>query len=88
MPTIKWLRDNWFLLAFVFASGSAYAWQEVQRQELSKVVVEQHQILKDQRRVGEAVIRLQAQQGAMAVTQGDIKKKLDLLIELQLKRTR
>lgn len=83
---IKWLSNHWFLLCFVFASGGAAAWQEVQRQTLSSVVTEQHQIIKDQRKTADAIAVIKTKQESAIKHQDDIKKKLDLLIELQLKR--
>lgn len=84
-PTIKWLSNHWFILGFVFASGTAMAWQEVQRQTLSDVVVKQSKI-------NDALMELTVEQAeaksarrAIQESQREIKKKLDLMIELQLR---
>lgn len=79
------LIKYWPILCVVFASGGAFAWQEVQRQGLEKVVIEQHARSLVVQENSKSLIRLQVQQEASAKTQDDIKKKLDLLIELQLK---
>jgi hypothetical protein len=83
---MEWLSKHWFILCFVFASGSAAAWQEVQRRTIERVVIEQHQIVTEQKKYGEALIKLQVQQLGIIQYQRDIRKKIDLLIELQIKR--
>jgi hypothetical protein len=82
---MKWFLTHWPILTFVFASGGAFAWQEVQRQTLADVVIEQHDQAKQQRKYNEAIIKLQVQQTGMKQYQQDIRKKLDFLIQLQLK---
>ncbi len=83
---MPWLLKHWPILALIFASGSAAAWQEIQRQTIADVVIEQHEQAKEQRRYGEALIRLQGSQKGFDRRQVGIEKKLDLLIEMQLKR--
>jgi len=80
------LLKYWPILGVIFASGGAFAWQEVQRQTLEQVVVVQHIRAAVIQENSKALVRLQTQQESAAKSQEDIKKKLDLLIELQLKR--
>ena len=82
---IKWLSNHWFILAFVFSSGGAYAWQEIQRQTIEDVIVKQAQIVEEQHKVNEAVIRLEERSETMRDAQEDITDKLEFIIRLQLK---
>ena len=82
---MNWLKDNWFILSFVFAAGSAFAYQEIQQQSLESVVVDQAQIVEKQVKYGEAIIRLDEKLKAQEKVQQSMDKKLDKLIELQLR---
>lgn len=82
---MKWLRDNWFILSFVFATGSAFAYQEVQQQSLKQVVIDQAVIVQKQKEYGETIIRLDERLKAQDRVQQSIDKKLDKLIDLQLR---
>lgn len=81
---MNWLRDNWFILSFVFASGGAFAYQEIQQQSLKKVIIDQAQIVQQQKAYGETIIRLDERLKSQQDVQQSINKKLDKLIEIQL----
>ncbi len=82
---IKTLLTHWPILTLAFASGGAFAYQEVQRQTLEQVIIDQGKTKIEQKHVKEAVIRLEEGRKFSDMRQKDIQKKLDLLIELQLK---
>jgi cell division protein FtsB len=80
---IKWLSNHWFLLAFVFASGGAAAWQEVQRQSVEELVREQQVLQAEQRKGREVVIRLETTQEAIRDDVTDLKGDVKELLKLQ-----
>lgn len=84
--TLKNLLTHWPILTLVFASGTAFAWQEVQRQTLEQVVITQSAQTTEQKRVNEAVIRLEANQRFSDERERDMQSKLDMLIKLQMER--
>ena len=75
---MEWLKNQWFILAFVFAAGGVSAQQEWRIQQLEAA---NKQAAKDTR----TIIRLEEGQKTLVAKQSDVIKKLDLIIELQLK---
>lgn len=83
---IKSLLVHWPIITLAFSSGGAFAWQEVQRQTIERVVIEQHQQAIKQQSYGDAIIRLQESQKFSDARERAIENKLDMLIKMQLDR--
>lgn len=83
---IKTLLAHWPILALAFSSGGAFAYQEVQRQTLEQVIIDQAKTQIEQKHVKEAVIRLEEGRKFSDIRQKDIQEKLDMLIKMQLER--
>ena len=83
--SIKWLNNHWFLLAFVFATGSAAAWQEVQRQTLEDVIIDQKSIQSEQHLTAKAIIRIEEQVKSAKEKQNEMSGDIKELIRLQMK---
>jgi len=83
---LKWLSNHWFILTFVFASGSAMAYQEFQRQKLEGVIDKQKEQSLIQKQTKESLIRMETAQEAIRDQTITLEKKIDMLIELRLKR--
>lgn len=84
--TIKQLLTHWPILTLIFVSGGAAAWQEMQRQTLEDVVIQQSVITQKQHEVNIAIIKMEQQTKTLDKQSIEIKNKLDMLIELQLKQ--
>ena len=85
---IRTLLVHWPILTLAFSSGGAFAWQEVQRQTIERVVIEQHQQAAKQQSYGDAIIRLQESQKFSDAREKAIERKLDMLIQMQLDKQR
>lgn len=85
---IKTLLAHWPILTLAFTSGGAFAYQEVQRQTLEQVIIDQAKTQIEQKHIKETVIRLEEGRKFSDMRQKDIQKSLNLLIELQLKKDR
>jgi len=84
--TLKSLLVHWPIITLAFSSGGAFAWQEVQRQTIERVIFEQHEQATKQQAYGEALIRLQESQKFSNARERAIENKLDMLIKMQLER--
>lgn len=69
----------WPILTVVFASGVAHAWQEAQRQNLERVVIQQAATV-------EKVADLQQNIAEIKAQQESAKDLLNRLLDLQLKQ--
>ena len=83
---IKAILVHWPILTLAFTSGGAFAYQEVQRQTIEGVIKEQHEQGKEQKKVNEAIIKLQASRKITDKSLLEIKNNMDMLIKIQLDR--
>lgn len=83
---LKWITTHWLVLALAFASGSAIAYQEIERSKLEAVVVKQSEQDKQLSKTAENISKLQIMQQVLIDAQKNQSDKLDKLIDLQLRR--
>lgn len=86
--SIKWLSNHWFLLAFVFASGGAAAWQEVNRQELKTQQKSLESLVQAQQVDREAIIRLDTGQIVIKQDIRDLRSDIKEILRLQREAVR
>lgn len=86
--TTKKLLEAWPILTLVFASGTAFAWQEIQRQKLENIVDVVARQAERQIQYGEAIIRLEAARENSEIRDKSTERKLDLLIKMRLEDRR
>lgn len=84
--TLKWLRDNWFLFTFVFATGSATAYGEMDRRAISKALTEQQAIVQEQQTIKTDIAVLKEQNISSEKTRQEIKDLLNSLVKIQMER--
>lgn len=77
---LRWLSNHWFIFAFLFAAGGVSAQQEwrISQMESEKLKIDKKM---------ETLVRIDERQKQVIKIQSDVIKKLDLLIELQIKGT-
>lgn len=73
------------LIGAIFAAGGAVAWAEGELDKIRTVQKSQAVIVENQSRYSAAIIRLEESAKFQKQQQADIQKKLDLLIELQIR---
>lgn len=81
---MKWLSNHWFIFGFVFATGTAYGWQQIQQQTIKEVVIKQSQQSEDLTSVKSSIQLIQLQQNQTVKTQDEIKVLINKLIDLQM----